>query len=106
MAWIASAFVDIRFAIIADDAGNANAFVAAGFLKGKWLRVNRWQREAVRQCVQRLIRSLQAFTVILAWRAFALVNVDFAVLPVVSSVAMALQGRGNLRPFVKMHLNN
>lgn len=87
---IALAFVDVVFTIDADDAGNADAFVAAGILVRKRFGENRWQCVAIGQRVKRHIRSLQTFTIVLARRTFAFVDVDFTIFARVSNVAIAL----------------
>lgn len=90
---ITLAFVHIVFAIDADDAWNANAFVAAGVLVRKRFGENRWQCVSIGQRVQCHVRSLQTFAVVLARWTLALVDVDFAILAHVSNVAIALRNK-------------
>lgn len=90
-AWIAFAFVDVVFAVDADDSGYADAFVAAGILVREWLGEDGRQCVTFRETVQRFVRSLQTLAIVLTRRTLTLVYVDLAILARVASMAIALK---------------
>lgn len=91
LARIVFAFVDIYFASLANDTRHTDALESGGILVAEWLgKYRREFGESFRQRVQRSIRSFQALAIVQTRRTLTLVNVAFAILSLVSVVALTL----------------